>query len=43
MNNQPVTDTKTLQQSLDETGVGSKLHLQLRRNGRDAALTIKPD
>lgn len=43
MNNQRVTDAKTFQQLLDETGVGGELHLQLRRNGRDVALTIKPE
>jgi len=43
INSQPITDAKTFQQLLDETGVGGELHLQLRRNGRDVALTIKPE
>jgi len=43
INSQPITDAKTFQQLLDETGVGGEFHLQLRRNGRDVALTIKPE
>ncbi len=43
IDSQPVTDAKTFQQLLDETGVGGQLQVQLRRNGRDVALTIKPE
>jgi S1-C subfamily serine protease len=43
INSQPVTDAKTFQQLLNETGVGGELQVQLRRNGRDVALTIKPE
>jgi len=43
INSQPVTDARTFQQLLDETGVGGEFQVQLRRNGRDVALTIKPE
>ncbi len=43
INSQPITDAKTFQQLLDETGVGGEFQVQLRRNGRDVALTIKPE
>jgi S1-C subfamily serine protease len=32
-----------VQQLVDQAGVGSELQVQLRRNGRTVALTIKPD
>ncbi|MBD2181681.1 HhoA/HhoB/HtrA family serine endopeptidase [Aerosakkonema funiforme] len=37
-----VTDAKTVQQTVEDSRVGSNLQLQVRRNGQNVSLTVRP-
>ena len=43
INNQRVTEADTVQRLIEEAGVGGELQVELRRDGRIVALTIKPE
>lgn len=43
VNDQRVTEAKTVQQLLDQAGVGGKLQVELQRNRKTVALTIEPE
>ncbi len=43
VNKQPVTDARTIQKLLEQTGVDGELEVGIRRRGQIATLTIRPE
>ena len=42
INNQPVPDAKTIQQTVENTRVGANLAVEVGRNGQNISLTVRP-